>query len=138
MDAKHRQLHGTQQRTARTRHQGSRAGRHGLAAPPRRHLGGSARAGVAGRAGGCGADAAGGAGVVWYAFFVIVVLRATEVFQSHSRDDGLRFVPLYQQRTLLRRSARATRAPARFAGSICSTQNLGIRANSLRSNSARL
>jgi hypothetical protein len=40
-------------------------------------------------------------------------------------------------RALLRRNAHATRAPARFAGSICGTRNLGNRANSLRSNSAR-
>jgi hypothetical protein len=39
-------------------------------------------------------------------------------------------------RALLRRNAHATRAPARFAVSICGTQNLGKRLNSLRSDNA--
>jgi hypothetical protein len=37
----------------------------------------------------------------------------------------------------MRRNAHATRAPARFAGSICGTRNLGNRRNSLRSDSRR-
>jgi hypothetical protein len=41
--------------------------------------------------------------------------------------------PCVLARALLRRNAHATRAPARFAVSICGTQNLGKRRNSLRS-----
>jgi hypothetical protein len=62
-------------------------------------------------------------------------------YVSKAHAVGLAYLvlayPCVLARALLRRNAHATRAPARFAGSICGTRNLGNRANSLRSNSAR-